>query len=177
MNAYAMYLDPDHRDILYKMAPQVLLRINQLGLSATSDRAAEVQLLTSLPRADNNSGFRRGLSTLSFSPGTMARIIYHAPDPSAGDSPSASCSVSVPIGFVRSNFIWKDALVFLSPTSVSLISGGVGYIGSSYFWFTLASVGFVSSYRKWFLSICVLFFRTIQAALAICKSPLVNVSR
>ncbi|VDK23349.1 unnamed protein product [Taenia asiatica] len=93
MNAYAMYLDPDHRDILYKTAPQVLLRINQLGLSVASDSAIEAQLLTSLPRGDNNSGFRRGLSTLSFSPGTMARIIYHAPDPSAGDSPSASCSV------------------------------------------------------------------------------------
>ncbi|VDM33369.1 unnamed protein product [Hydatigera taeniaeformis] len=92
MNAYAMYLDPDHRDILYKTAPQVLLRINRLGLSATSNRSSEEQLLASLPRGDNNSGFRRGLSTLSFSPGTMARIIYHAPDPSAGDSPSSSCS-------------------------------------------------------------------------------------
>lgn len=64
-------------------APQVLLRINRMGISLAVDRKAEERLLTSLPRGDVTAGLLRGLSSLSFSPGTMAKIVFH---PAAGEN-------------------------------------------------------------------------------------------
>ncbi|KAM7539997.1 hypothetical protein Aperf_G00000020262 [Anoplocephala perfoliata] len=77
MNVYSMYLEPEHRKILYMTAPQVLLRINRMGLSLAVDTRAEEKLLTSLPQGDVTAGLLRGLSSLSFSPGTMAKIAFH----------------------------------------------------------------------------------------------------
>ncbi|KAM3185366.1 hypothetical protein ACTXT7_006498 [Hymenolepis weldensis] len=86
MNVYSMYLEPEHRQILYVTAPQLLLRINRLGLGLALDTQAEHMLLTSLPRGDFTAGFRHGLSSLSFSPGTMEEINFN---PSSRD---ISCS-------------------------------------------------------------------------------------
>ena len=76
MNAYSMYLEREHRDFLYEIAPQVLLRISQLGLSVMKDSVANQTLLNSLPRGDECSRLRQGFTTLSLSPGTMANIVY-----------------------------------------------------------------------------------------------------
>lgn len=95
MNVYSMYLEPEHRQILYVTAPQLLLRINQLGLGLAVDTQAEHMLLTSLPRGDFTAGFRRGLSSLSFSPGTMEEINFN---------PSRDTSVSLPV--VMQDLCW-----------------------------------------------------------------------
>lgn len=78
MNAYSMYLEPEHMQIFYEAAPQLLRRINRLGLNLVRDTEEERELLTSLPRIDLSNGFRRDVSSFSSSPTAMEEIDFNS---------------------------------------------------------------------------------------------------
>ncbi|VDO02977.1 unnamed protein product [Rodentolepis nana] len=76
MNAYSMYIEPEHRQIFYVTAPEFLHRMSRLGLSLVENTEEEEALLTSLPRCDHSAGFRRDPSSCSFPPGTLEEMSF-----------------------------------------------------------------------------------------------------